>query len=52
MAVSEVGRNNAGLNARAAIFARSTVVELIGRLHVYVFHQERLIPDNIDLYLK
>ena len=50
--VTGVGGNNAGLNARAAIFARSTVAELIGRPHVDVFHQDRLIPPAIDLHLK
>ena len=52
MAVTAVGANNAGLNARAATFARSTVVELIGQPHLDVFNQKRLIPPNIDLYIK
>ena len=52
MAVTVVGENNASLNIRAAIFARSTVVELISRPHVDVFYQERLIPPNIDLHMK
>ena len=51
MNVTAVGGNNAGLNARAAIFAKSTLVELIGRHHLDVFHQERLIPPNIDLHM-
>ena len=34
MAVTAVGKNNAGFNVRAATFARSIVVELIGRFHV------------------
>ena len=50
--VTAVGGNNAGLNARAATFARSTFVELIGRSHLNVFHQERLIPPNIDFHMK
>ena len=49
MNVTAVGGNNAELNARAATLARSTLVELIGRPHQDVFHQERLIPPNIDL---
>ena len=49
MAVTAVGGNNAGLNTRAAIFARSTVVELIGRHHVDVFHHDLLFPPNFDL---
>ena len=35
--VTAVGGNNAGLNARAVNFARSTVVELIGRFDADVF---------------
>ena len=52
MAVTAVGGNNAGLNSRAAIFARSIVVELIGRPHVDVFHPDLLTPPNIDLHRK
>ena len=52
MNVTAVGGNNAGLNARAATFARSTLVELIGRPHLDVFQQERLILRNIDLHMK
>ena len=52
MNVTAVGGNNAGLNARAATFARSTLVELIGRPHLDVFHQECLIPPNIELHMK
>ena len=52
MAVIGVGGNNAGLNTRATKFARSAVVELIGRPHLDVFQQERLIPPNIDLNMR
>ena len=52
MGVTTVGRNNTGLNARAATFARSIVIELIGRPHLDVFNQERLIPPKRDLHLK
>ena len=52
MNVTAVGGINAGLNSRAATFARSTVYEIIGRPHVYVFNQYRLIPPNIDLHMK
>ena len=52
MGVTAVGGNNAGLNACAATFAKSTVVELICRPHLDVFNQERLIPPNIDLHMK
>ena len=47
-----IGGNNAGLNAHATKFARSTLVELIGRSHLDVFNQERLVPPNIDLHMK
>ena len=36
MNVTAIGGNNAGLNARAATFARSIIVELIGRPHLDV----------------
>ena len=52
MNVSAVGGNNAGLNPRAATFARSTVVEFIGRPHLDVFDQEGVIPPNIDNHMK
>ena len=52
MNVTAVGGNNDGLNARAATFARSTLVELISRPHLDVFHQELLIPPNIDIHIK
>ena len=51
MDVTTVGGNYAGLNARAATFARSTLVELIGRPHLDVFNQERLIPPNTDFHI-
>ena len=50
--VTAVGGNNVGLNTRAVNFARSTVVGLIGRPHADVFHQDRLIPTNVDFNLK
>ena len=52
MYVTAVDGNNAGLNARAATFAKSTLVELIGRLHLDDFHEESLISPNIDLHIK
>ena len=51
MNVTAVGRNNAGSYARAATFARSTLVEPINRPHLNVFHQERFIPLSIDLHM-
>ena len=52
MNVTSVGGNNPGLNARAATFPKGTLVELIGRSHLDVVHQKRLIPPNIDLHMK
>ena len=46
-----VGKNNAGLNARAVNFARSNVVELIGCFHANVFHKDCLICSYVDLNL-
>ena len=40
--VTAVAGNNAGLNARVATFARSTLVELICRPHLDVLHQDAL----------
>ena len=52
MNVTAVCDNNAGLNARAPTFAKSILVELIGRLHLDVFLQKRLISQNNHLYMK
>ena len=52
MGVTKVAGANAGLNTRAVTFATSTVVELVGRPHLDVFHQDRLIPPAIDLHMK
>lgn len=43
---------NAGLVARAKMWKNSKVVELVGRPHVDLFHQNRLIPPGIDLHMK
>ena len=52
MGVTEVAGANAGLNTRAVTFATSTVVELVGRPHMDVFNQYRLIPSGINLHIK
>ena len=49
MNVTDVGGNNAGLNARAATFSRSTLVELIGCPHLDVFHQEQHLILQISI---
>ena len=40
------------MTVRTAWFARSRVVTLIGRPHLDLFHQEKLIPANMDSKLK
>ena len=52
MGATALGGNNAGLNTSATTFGRSAVVKLIGRPHLDVFQQERLIPPNIDLNIR
>ena len=52
MGVTEVAGANAGLNTRAVTFATSTVVKLVGRPHLDVFHQDLIIPPAIDLHMK
>jgi hypothetical protein len=43
---------NTGLVARTAWFAISKTVTLTGRPHLDIFHQEKLIPPNVDLKLR
>ena len=50
--VTNPAGENRGVTARTASFARSRVLTLIGRPHLDIFHQEKLIPSNIDLKLK
>ena len=52
MGVTEFAGANAGLNTRAVTFATSTVVELVGRPHLDVLNQHRLISPAIDLHMK
>ena len=51
MGFTEVAGTNANLNTRAVIFATSTAVELVGRPYLNVFHQDRLIPPDIDFHM-
>ena len=50
--VTDPTGDNIGLRERAAWFTESRVVTLIGRPHLDLFHQDKLIPSNIDLKLK
>ena len=52
MNVTDVTGANVGLRTRAERFARSNVVELIGRPHLDVFQQDRLIPTRVDDHLR
>ena len=52
MNVTSFGWNNAGLNARAATYARSTLVKLIGRTYLDIFHYKRIIFPNINFHMK
>jgi hypothetical protein len=40
---------NIGLRDRAALFALSREVEMIGRLHLDIFHQPKCIPQNCGI---
>jgi hypothetical protein len=52
MDVPDPAGANQGLTDRAAWFAASRVVTLIGRPHLDLFHQPKLIPSNIDLKMR
>jgi hypothetical protein len=43
---------NVGLKTRAALFAKSALVELVGKPHVDLFNQNRLLPPGVDLFMK
>ena len=49
---TDPGGRNEGLTARAVSFQNSQVVTLIGRPHLDLFHQEKLIPSNIDIKMR
>ena len=52
MAVTDLANANTGLRDRAIRFAASAVIELVGRLHLDIFYQSRLIPPGIALRIK
>ena len=52
MDVTAVAAANASMNTRAVTFAKSTVVKLVSRIQLDLFHQDRLIPLGIDLHIK
>lgn len=52
MGITAIAGNIANFNARVATFIRNTVVELIGRPHLVVVQQERLIFFKISFHMK
>ena len=43
---------NKGLSDRATVFTTGTEVEMLGRLHADIFHQNRSLPSNLSLKVK
>ena len=52
LAVTAANGDNRGLATRATMFAESKTVELVGRPHLDVFQQDRLISPGVDLHMK
>ena len=52
MAVTDLAGANIGLRNRASRFPASPVIELVGRFHLAIFHQSRIIPQGIALRIK
>jgi len=52
--INVTGENarNLGLNKRAASFARSREVEMLGRIHSDLFLQEKYLPNDVNLHLR
>jgi hypothetical protein len=48
----EVGMRNKGLAKRAFFFARSRVVDLVGRLHSDIFFQQRYMLTEVNTKIK
>ena len=43
---------NVGLKSRGALFLNGAEVEMLGRLHADLFHQNRSLPANLPLKVK
>ena len=52
MAVTDLAGANIGLKDRATGSATSTLMNFVGRPHLDIFHQGRLIPPNVTLRIK
>lgn len=46
------GRNNAGMTARKARAAGSRVMDMVGRLHADLFHQNKFLLSHLDVRIK
>lgn len=43
---------NTGMKARGVLIAKSTPVEMVGRLHCDIFQQNRYLPPGVDMTVK
>jgi hypothetical protein len=48
----EAAATNTGLKSRAAFYSEGKEVELLGRLHGDIFHQNRCLPSNLPVKIK
>ena len=48
----DAAAENAGLKSRAAFYSAGAEVELLGRLHGDIFHQNRCLPSNLPLKIR
>ena len=52
MAVTDMAGANIGLKDRATRFAKSVLIELVGRPHLDIFHQSRVLSPGLTLRIK
>ena len=52
MAVNEMAGANIGLKDRATRLSKSVVIEMVGRPHLDIFHQNRVLPPGLTLRIK
>lgn len=50
--MNSIDGSNAGFTKRADMFKLSSSVDMMGRLHVDMFHQDRLLMNMVDLKIK
>lgn len=46
---SLIAKENPGLDARKALYGKSDVIELMGKIHCDLFNQPKLLLNNVDL---